>query len=498
MLSGCYAKATQSQRSAMVLKQATGPTAMWYRFSFKAQYQGDPVKFDQYVFCAAARTPYGSAHGNNANPVTIRPQPETAAKTMSDGSQLLIRIPNMCEKYRMAKNNDNRTNKDIAKGPYGRPGWLSRGPFQTIPLVIWSDKTPIDDRLETQPERVEAYFGRAYYNDPKARIKELDSSIELMPIGYFPPNYEAVLTQKRAYPTLRYFTTNIYNKKQESHDYMRGIHPEFRAYYISPISDLNAYAEKYKDVGKFREVKVGDQKWEKKWVSSAPDKPEEESSFGHAEVSIFNSSQYDSGDIGEDESSHLMPNWQSKCIKKLKSGHPLYTNIPNKPGDNGFLAEEFYRKGSDSYSRSIKGRAESYRKQVICFENLNRLQSFDIVDGRLDTSPNIPGMIVYHRWQRPFPSGQSYNGIPYSPDFKPVVLFENNVFTEEQNDFLNGKTKFAVNGIDFEFDTKRSFKRFILRTKNENKWFYVQPEDSLLKLSDYEEVTDMFYTRRQK
>lgn len=462
---------------------------MWYRFNFSAEYDGDLVKFDQYVYCGYARTPYVSAQGGTATParpITKRVQPETIAKTMSDGSQLLLRVPDVCDWHRSG---GHKAEKDQPRDPFGRPHWLSLGSFEVLPLVIWSDKTPVENDASTQPELVEFYVGRGYYTNTHARLKNPSGSITFMKAGFVPQNFEKTITQKRIFPTLRYKTTNIYTKKVQYSDWQSGIHPEFETYYILPISDIQTYYEKNKNFGRPYQDVHG----EERRVDLAPEKPKE---IEDQENPFFEFYEYN-GDFEKGDNSvdpdYLPPEWAQKCLWQMVSeGDPSYTDIPNITEDIRFRARSY--PGEDTaHERERQERNDRIRaRRENCFKNLDNIESFDVVNGRLDPSLSLPGMISFRRWNRRDPNAtlSTYNGIKYGYRFIPEFLINKGVV---ENGIRNNLVyKLRINGNNLNV---RNFGMYVIKDKK-GKWYIIGSSSwpLSLNLSEEEDISQFYYS----
>ena len=494
LLSAC-GKRTSEDQLQQVLKQASSPNSMWFRLAFRAEYEGKPVKFDQYVYCGYARTPYMSAQGGTASParpITKRLQPETIAKTMDDGSQLLLRVPDVCDWHR---SNEHKARKGQPQDPFGRPHWLSLGSFKVLPLVVWSDKAPVGNDNSTQPERVELYVGQGYYKNASARLKKPSGSVTFMKAGFIPQNFEKIITQKRVFPSLRYQTTNIYTKKKEYSDWISGMHPEFEAYYILPMSNVKAYYEKNKNFGRLDQDAYGT----KRWVDLAPEEPKE---IIDQKSEFFSFYEYD-----EDFEKHgdpidptyLSPRRAQNCLWQMVSeGDPSYTNIPDITEDirfrNQWFAGETYvgedfehkREREDQNNRII-ARRES------CLKNLDNVRSFDVINGRLDPSSSLPGMIVFHRWKRVDPNSDTnfYNGVKYGYRFFPEFLMKNGVV--KNHDIKKLKYQYRFNQIEFE---NEYLDQILMEDKNNN-WYILRTSGWPLSfyLSEEEKISEFYYSR---
>ncbi len=489
LFSSC-GKRTSADQLQQVLKQASGPHSMWYRFTFSAEYESNPIKFDQYVYCGYARTPYISAQGGTASsaiPITKRIQPETIAKTMNDGSQLLLRVPDVCDWHRSS---GHKAENDQPQDPFGRPHWLSLGSFKVLPLAVWSDKTPVDDDASTQPERVEFYVGQGYYTNAYARLKKPSGSITFMKAGFVPKNFEKVITQKRAFPTLRYQTTNIYNKKKEYADWLSGMHPEFEAYYILAMSNVQTYYEKNKEFGRANQDVYGN----KRWTDLAPQKPKE---IEDQKNPFFTFYEYDE-DFEKSNSSidpdYLSPKWAQNCLWQMVSqGDPSYTNIPNITENIDFRGQSYLGEDAE-HKREREERTDRITaRRANCFKNLDSVRSFDVINGRLDPSLSLPGMIVFHRWQRVDPNSgtSSYNGIKYGYRFVPEFLTRNGVV---ENNITRKKVyKYRVNGRDFD----NKYVDQVLVEDTNNNWYILRTSGwpLSLSLSEEEQISDFYYSR---
>jgi len=400
LISGCHQAPTEEQVAERRLKGATSPTAMWYRFKFEGDYQGHPFKFDQMVYCGRDIIPGGSL-GQSPNEVIREAAPMTVAQRMFDGSQILVRVPNMCSRYRKFDRRDGRWTY--------RPGWKSRGPHSVIPYVVWSDKMP-------RPDRMESYVAEAYYHDERARIKNPRGSLELWPEGRYPPNYAAVLAQERM--ALPYYPNPWINPNQKNGTTGRDgrYHEEpaqFASYFIVPIVNFNDWIERYGPDAALAAAKKQAILVPRDDIvlipSLQPDEPlVAVPTFHHARFVAYKYSTSERGYVLDAEPSFVTADCVLSSATNLMGGRPGMSQFPYDAEDNGTSWPDGLAAGLPGYDelarekmrRVLAGRQGRMRA---CYKRLDELRSFDVIDGRLATSQSIPGALVYRRWYQARP-----------------------------------------------------------------------------------------------
>ncbi len=353
-------KAAREKREwAQALADAQSPEAMWYHYTFEGDYQGEPVKLDQMVYCPI-RSFSGGSFGQST-PYSIRAQhPMTIAQKMDDGSQVLVRIPDVCQRYRAYK-----------EGEGFQQGWEAQQTIDAMPYVIWSDAYP-------KASRIEGYVSPAYYDHPDARLQIVSSQIDLLPVGSHPDDFEDVLRQEHAIP----YAPNPWIRGQDRDGgwMNRGggyydADNQFISLYQIPIINMNSYAKQFK--------------------VSRPDLKggyifDEEKGFSDPNIAAYNEASSMAAGDGSDPD-----NITHDCVisefEEILGGRPLSTSVPyDRPSPGGIV--------TPSTEENWHTRKQ---RETNCRSRLAQLQSFEIVDGRFDASRSIPGVAVYHRWGQP-------------------------------------------------------------------------------------------------
>ena len=357
--------------AAELERVASDPNAMWYHFKFEAEYQGKPFKLDQFVHCGLTEISGGSFGATPA--ITTRGmQPLTVGRPLPDGSYVIVRIPDLCLRYRNYR-------AGIDEGSGSRlPGWKSRGPLEVLPLVIWNDRRP-------NTTRVESYISPSYYSESGARFGRPRSTVSFMPVGYRPPNAIAIL-QQHSYtsydpdPTINPATGKRW---KGSVDRAPG-EERFAAYAIIPINDLNAYAERF--------------------VTKPFKKIDEAGGIGFVRYAYWTST-------GNDGPLAVQPDYHSPrdldvCIRDFQMGVPDLSSMPPDPFDYGYVTQsererkdegqqaiEATRSGRTFISRADRRALLNERKRK-CFNRLGATKSFDLRDGMLTTAGAVSGALV--------------------------------------------------------------------------------------------------------
>jgi hypothetical protein len=356
--------------------------SMWYRFKFEATYGGRPVQFDQFVHCGRVRVP-GGPLGATPALTTRGMHPETIGAPLADGSHLVLRLPDLCLRHRRYEIN----------GPYLRggqrlPGWESRGPFSVLPLVIWNDKRP-------NTTRAESYVSPLYYDQPEARIKSPRGSVEFMPLGYEPPNADAVLAQKNE----PLFDSGPKINPATGKPWAMGERPYLSAQVVVPISNMNQY------VAELEALKAR--------------YPADTKHIEHPRMTAnyqrpgprFTS--YDwighPGYAWKAEHRNYFPaGYVEDCIRDLQEGFPGMSDLPPDTYDHHFYEDresveraqegtaERRAKGSFGYTRAEQIEWEFHRRKN-CYLHLGQLRSISVDKGRFEAT-ELPGAIVYRPW----------------------------------------------------------------------------------------------------
>jgi len=377
-LSGCDRSMTPEEKAerarkdaAQALADAASPESMWYRFTFKVDYEGKPIKFDQMVYCP--RRSFSGGRYGQVPSYSIRQQhPMTIAKKMDDGSQVLVRIPDMCKRYRNYKLGEGFQN-----------GWISEGPFETMPYVIWSNSYP-------RPDRIEGYVSPSYYNHPDARLKNPNGQVHLLPVGSYPKNYADILKQEHAIPYSPdpWINPDVPNANWSSRSgYYHDTEDQFLSFYQIPIVDMNAYVEKYKDTAK---------------MQGKPKPYSLETEFSDSNFAAYNvASSSPIPDFAINDLNYISYGCVSRAMSSNLAGVPMKTNMPLDPEDIGSeIAVTARIKGSpDSNDPKVAALLEfEKQKQANCQDRLAQLKSYEIVNGRFNAAGAMPGVAVYRRW----------------------------------------------------------------------------------------------------
>jgi hypothetical protein len=430
---------------------ATGPDAMWYRFTFEAEYQGKPFNIDQMVSCQRGVVS-GGFLGQSPDTETHEGHPKTAAAKMADGSQILIRIPNMCNQQRAFTKKPDQ--------PFTRfvDGWRSRGPHEIIPLVIWTDNI-------TKPERIEAYVARAYYAHPDARVKAPKGQVELWPLGKYPENYEGVLKQEDVLPF--YPHPNVRPKDTEKYSRYYGKWSQFTTFEITPISDPIKAWEKYApDI-----VKNGNELVQKKFKDPGLGKPlyEDENfivyrELGHDYVSAYG----------------VMPDpdyISASCIREgvsyLMGGRPVIMG-PSLAKDT-YINIDYRVPGTELYNDTEAQRVVRARHQnkLNCFAALDNLRSHEIIEGRFDASRSLPGLLVYGKWGQ----SNSYNAFPSdSRALEELGMIE---FTKDKWGKAQKYLRFRIDGIAINGEFGNYGDWTLIKNKKTGQWYHYLASSSL-------------------
>ena len=408
--SSCHSRRlpTTQEELAQAVAAATGKNAMWYRFTFEANYRGTPFKIDQMVTCIRSVISGGSL-GQSPDSVISEARPMTAAVQMADGSQVLVRIPNMCDRYRKYErlrefDDPKQQHNPNDFGTWGyMPGWKSHGPHPVLPLVIWSDKLP-------KPDRSESYVAREYYQQPGARIRNPEGFVELWPAGKYPQNYLAVLKQETALP--RYPNPMINpaldpNGRGGARDgRYHGQGETYGAITIVPVVNFNAFVRQYADLAREYRRRSGtnepmpDTKGITLTDSWTEPKPlDADPTFVHPRFAAYRDRNPEFPSL-EAEKSFVTSECVAKAVGGLMLGEPGMSELPYDAADWGSDVPDRVRMGIYEGARpDMRAKyAGKQARQRNCYAQLAKLKSFEIVDGRLDATQALPGVIVYRKW----------------------------------------------------------------------------------------------------
>lgn len=434
-LHACYSPPTPEEQRQRAVKAATGPDAMWYRFTYEARYGDEPVKIDQMVSCTRSVISGGSL-GQSPDTVIHEGHPLAVAVNMSDGSQILARVPNMCKHYRKF----GRVKKGKFPGWGYSKGWKSLGPQQVLPVIIWSDKLP-------RPDRIETYVSPEYYRHPNARIKDPHGAVDLWPVGRYPKNYAAVLAQTVALPR---YPNPFVNPDRNPHGRGKGrdgryhgVGDRFVSYVIVPVTNHNDWVEKFGELSMLNSqrrkaglpaIDTQGVVLDEYSVSNKLVQPlEADRGFDNDGYRAYRLTQ----DVDEEfaplavEPSYVTHACVMRRLNKLLTGSPGLSDLPYDASENGtawpdqarspglyFQAklsrDQFSPKSQTFYNGKIvyKSDLKRYKWDVAklrglelrmrnCYAQLGKLKSFDVTNGRLDASRSLPGVMVYHRWFGP-------------------------------------------------------------------------------------------------
>ena len=386
------------------IKAATGKNAMWYRFRFQAEYAGKPFEIDQMVTCTRSVISGGSL-GQSPDAVFLEAQPMSAAAQMADGSQVLVRIPNMCGRYRRYERLPSPDDRyPTFRGVWGyKPGWKSQGSHSVLPLVIWSDKLP-------RPDRIESYVARGYYDQDEARIKNPKGVLDLWPVGKYPQNYLAVLKQANLLP--RYPNPMINpaldprgpGKGRDGRYHGKG--DTYGAFTLVPVANFNAWLRDYADLAReYRRRKSANESLPDtkgltltdSWNEPKPLEPDPD--FSHPRFAAYRDRNPSFASL-EAEKSFVTSACVSEAVGGLMLGKPGLSELPLDADDWGSdipdrVRLRLYEGARPDMRERYFGKQDRLRN---CYARLDKLKSFDIVDGRLDASRALSGVIVYHKW----------------------------------------------------------------------------------------------------
>ncbi|MDB5579875.1 MAG: hypothetical protein JWR80_5051 [Bradyrhizobium sp.] len=363
-LSGC----TQSTDANGAHQRNNVALEMWYQFSFQAEYEGRPVKFDQMVSCGVPGDGAASS-GNSAPPTMPRQHPVTIGKPMADGSFLVVRVPSLCMfNRRYAPNMPERS---------PLPAWRSPGPITILPLVVWNDRRP-------RTTRIESYVSEAYYKQPRARVRNPHGTVTFMPPSFKPPNRAAVLAQKDvgAYGDLSYLDPKTGKRKGQLLD-------GFQLWALVPISNLNEYR------AAVFENSVSSYTWPRIESFKNPRFALYAGNEAGAETPVRG---------GPDFSSPMM---MHRCLMNFISGDPNISNLPPDPHEFDYFTlfhsqakeENLAAKRAEVSVRPFISHAQVRKIQiaqkVTCNHRLNEVRTLTIVGNYLDSGVEVPGSLVY-------------------------------------------------------------------------------------------------------
>ncbi|MDB5676399.1 MAG: hypothetical protein JWM65_3381 [Sphingomonas bacterium] len=363
-LPGC----TQSTDANGAHQRDSAAPEMWYQFSFKAEYEGRPVKFDQMVSCGVPGD--GGASSSNSTPPMMRRQhPVTIGKEMADGSFLVVRVPSLCMfNRRYAPNMPERS---------PLPAWRLPGPITILPLVVWNDRRP-------RTTRIESYVSEAYYKQPRARVRNPQGTVTFMPPSFKPSNRTAVLEQKDvgAYGDLSYLDPKTGKRKGKLLD-------GFQLWALVPISNLNEYRAAVfgKSVSSYTWPRIG--------------------SFKDSRFALYAGNEAGAETPVRGGADFSSPMMMHRCLMNFISGAPNISNLPPDPHEFDYFTlfpsqareEDLAAKQAEASGQPFTSHAQVRKIQIIqkstCIHRLNEIRTLTIVGNYLDPDIEVPGSLVY-------------------------------------------------------------------------------------------------------
>lgn len=429
---------------------AGGPTAMWYRFRFAGTYRGDRFLFNQYVHCGLRTIPGGAF--DSAPATTNRAMyPRTVGRKMADGSYVVVRVPDMCRTYRA-----------IDAGQLMQAGWESRGPFEVLPLVIWNDRRP-------QTTTIERYVARGYYTQPGARITDPRGSVELMPAGFHPADYEAILAQPEFATTDPEENTDPRTGKRFRNVYASN-NNGLVGFYTVPTADMAAALARLDDppgkiardvdlarieqlqAGAIEEVQA-DIRHTRAYLGVPAGQPatlKPAAGPTGADIAMYEDSRYYDDDPFTYDPTYLPPMALWRCIADLAAGVPVMSTVPIGRGPSAGLLHPMW------IARALARETIARQRGAAACEALVRLVSYDVRDGRLDATGAIPGAIVRRQWQ--------LTGSPSSPTQLERLGAARRVFNDRR--LFDYHFRFGAADADLRLEEPR----YILHDRKDGRW----------------------------
>jgi len=426
-------------------KAASGPKAMWYRVQFEADYGTQRVKVDQMVTCTTALIS-GGFLGQSPDSVVTEAYPKTAGVDLADGSRVVVRVPDMCRRNRAFRtvNGDSRMTR----------GWEEVGSFDVMPLVIWSERS-------RDPERMESYISRDYYQHPEARFKNAKGTLTLWEVGRIPENVREILSA----PPFEPFSPNPWVNpkklgKATIEEQLRGndrdarYHgkgPRYAAYTITEIDSIEKWWAKYLDQAQ----RIGFP------LENVRNKPEADQKYEAEELSVWPNVFIGGQEVGDPD--FVYANCPNQYIHDLMVGVPRMSDLPFNSQDGGAIFSGITISEDGPYVPDYKN--PDYRLRAMqwraCAKRAAQTRTFDIIDGHFDASKAIPGVLVYRKWGNDYHEGGTAFRIP--------ALFEQGVQVGERPSFfnlrINGKTIRLVNFTGGDGVT--------IHLKSDDKWYFL-------------------------
>lgn len=364
------------------VEAASGPKAMWYRVQFEADYGTQRVKVDQMVTCTTVLIS-GGFLGQSPNSAVTEAFPKTAGVDLADGSRVVVRVPDMCLRNRAFRtvNGDSRMTR----------GWEEVGSFDVMPLVIWSERS-------RDPERMESYISRDYYQHPEARFKNAKGTLTLWEVGRIPKNVREILSA----PPFEPFSPNPWvdperAKRVSMEERLRGYDregyhgngPRYAAYTITEIDSVEEWWAKYLDYAPRTEFLLADER----------DKPEPEPEYETKEASVWPTASDIMGRwVGDPD--FVYADCPRRYIYDLMVGVPRMSDLPFNSQDGGAIISGITISEDGPYVPDYKN--PDYRLKAMqsraCAKRAAQTRTFDIIDGHLDASKAVPGVLVYRKW----------------------------------------------------------------------------------------------------
>lgn len=400
LLASLTAAACGPLESKKVSAEDSESPEMWYRFKFEADYRGEPVRFDQYVACGLKTFPGGSL-GATPSLTTRGMHPLAVGRRLSDGSHLVVRIPDLCLRNRRY----NVHTDEIRAGRQAQ--WASPGPFTLLPLVIWNDRRP-DTTL------VEAYISPSYYRQPEARVRNLRASVEFLPAGQRPPNADAVAAQTdepqydpdpRSPEQRESWKTAAFQDRPEG----------MAAYATVPIPDLNAFAKRFGA--------------EPLAAASKQDQP------AFVRYDYYRSGR-DMPPLGL-QPDYVDPRTIQDCLHRLQIGEPAFSGLPPDPFDYQYYQTDVDLEHDVKVAAAARAKGEAWptvterrklkaERRRKCFERLGEMHSFTLGEQGFEADDSPPGALIYRRW-----GGRGVKDFPFlrskgatGPDGYPLLKLE--------------------------------------------------------------------------
>jgi hypothetical protein len=418
---------TPEERAAQAIADASSPESMWYRYSFEGDYQGEPIKLEQMVYCPI-RSFSGGSLGQSTG-FSVRAQhPMTVAQQMGDGSQVLIRIPDVCQRFRAYK-----------EGEGYQQGWESPQVIDVLPYVIWSDAYP-------DASRIEAYVSPAYYDHSEARLAIKSSQVHLLPLGSYPDDFEDVVRTNHALPYLVNPPLDEYSGNQHWLRYHRQQDSlnEFVSLFVVPISDLNSYG---------RQFMLDRPELERNYIL------DEEEGFSDPVFAAYD--EVSAPTSGTSDPAFVSHDCVSTQLDDILGGQPLQTSMPYDR-----LEPSWYKNPG-----IVQSWEEGQARKANCRDRLAQLRSFEIVEGRFDASQSVPGAMVFNRWGRnPADEGDEVRFGPLKLQQMSVVGRQGYKMTLDGQKFtykINDKAGYVQSNI-------------ILKNKSSDQWYMIEPYNRLI------------------